>query len=296
MLAGWEFAMSSSRVTIVGLIVLLFLMPFRAAADKETITWLKIDFPPIYITDGPHVGEGVADRIIDLFIDRLSDYEHIVRVANLSRIHTDLKLGTNVCTPTMFVTAERKEFGIYSKNPTTFLPPLQLIIRAEDAAKFTRGGADLSLDDLLDAPDLILGVAAGVSYGKKVDRVISGRQGAANLFIRQSGGDVLNGLMEMVLKKRIDYTISYPWAVSYSATPEDVNRLTFIPFSEAGRHPRHYVLCANNAWGRKTIARLDAVLTKALPTPEYRALIERWLPPKERAAYRMTYDDHFKVK
>ncbi|WP_459874027.1 hypothetical protein, partial [Endothiovibrio diazotrophicus] len=90
------------------LLLLLFTGPGAAASGAERIDWLRFDYPPMYIVSGPQAGAGYMDNILQLLIDHLPEYEHAVRVANLSRILSELRQGNDVCIASLFVNEERQ--------------------------------------------------------------------------------------------------------------------------------------------------------------------------------------------
>lgn len=257
---------------------------------KDPIRWMIIDYPPIYFSSGDNIGQGIADQALRLLMARMGEYEHGVEVGTVSRITEAMKHGENVCTPTLFVTEERKQFGIFAHHPTTFLPPLAIIVRTEEAELFRSQPEPLSLSALMAGSRFTLGVVANHSYGREVDQVIDAYRGRDHLVIR-SGIGATEGLLEMVLKHRIDFTIAYPWSLAAKLGTDAIARFNSAPFAEAGAYARHYTLCTGNDWGREVVRRIDQVLEAELPTPGYRVFIERWLPPDVRPSFHRSYDE-----
>ena len=281
-----------ARKRTFGWVAVLFVCGFFCPLSswaKDTIRWLTIDYPPIYFAKGDNAGQGVVDQALQLIITNLPEYDHVIEVGTISRLVEAMKRGENVCSPTMFVTEERKQFGFFATHPTTFLPPLALVTRKEEEAAFRAKGQPVSLDHLLAGGGLVLGVAAQHSYGLEVDQVIEAHRGKDNLFIR-SGADATEGLLEMILKHRIDYTVAYPWSLTEKLGADTAAQFATVPFMEAGAYPRHYTFCTGNEWGRGVVRHVDQILAEALPTPRYRAFIERWLPPDSLASFRRAYD------
>ncbi|WP_027185364.1 hypothetical protein [Desulfovibrio inopinatus] len=131
-------------------VVCLWITIFPSRAfSKETIHWLRFDYPPMYIVEGEYAGQGYMDNILNLLIAHLPQYEHSVRVANLSRIMSEMEQGNEVCIASLFVNEERKRLGWISEGNTTFLPPVQLVFRAEDADKFAKFGSPASLEEVI---------------------------------------------------------------------------------------------------------------------------------------------------
>ena len=286
----------SNKIRVLAVAVCLWTFPGTGAVlAKDKINWLRFDYPPMYIVEGEHAGQGYMDNILGLLIENLPDYDHSVRVANLSRIMSELEQGNDVCIASLFVNKERQRLGWISKGNTTFLPPVQLVFRAEDAPKFHKFGSPASLEKVIQDPSLILGVSDRMSYGKRIDQVVAAHSNQPNVFLR-SGKDVGLGLHEMLLKKRINYTINYPWAAAYTADPENRGKLGFLPFDEAGKHPIHHVICTRTDFGKQVIEAVDTLLADRELTYKRKAFIEKWIPDKGKEAYLKAFDAHFGLK
>jgi len=282
--------MSETKKGLAALILAALLAGLNTTAfAKERIDWLRFDYPPMYIVSGPQAGEGYMDNILGLLIDHMPDYDHQISVANLSRIMSEFEQGNNVCVASLFVNEERERLGHISHGTTTQLPSVQLVFRAEDAERFAAFGDPASLRAILADQSLMLGVSERMSYGTVIDATVAEHQQQPNVFLR-SGTDVGLGLHEMLIKGRIDYTINYSWAALYTAGPAQAALLDFLPFVEAGPCPAHHVICTKNAWGKRVIAKVDALLADQALTRQRRDFIERWLPESERAVFRKTFE------
>jgi len=276
------------NILIVSLAILFSPVMVRG---EDTITWLKTDFPPVSIAEGKDAGEGIMNKITDLMISDLPDYHHQSRVANIDRIMTEFEQGQDACAGGFIITEERLKIGYFSKYPSTFLPPVQIVVRKEDKKLFESSGMP-SLEDLLVNKTLKLGLSSKMAYGKKIDNLVEKYKAKANIFFRH-GDDISKGLLRMLLKKRIDYTIAYPWMVEYMLKPEQVDKLTFIPAKETQVPIMHYVMCSKTDWGLQVIEKINAILKKERPTKRYRSIFERWLPKGEIERYRREYEIQF---
>jgi uncharacterized protein (TIGR02285 family) len=284
----------SMRLVLIGVAFLLNFVPSHVFAGG-TLVWFKFDFPPLYIVKGPQTGQGILDIVLQRIIREMPEYSHEIRIVNLSRVVTELQRGENRCTAALFRTDSRKLIGYFSSHPTTFLPSVQLVVRRGEEDQFIKAPDTVPhLVDLLQHGGPLLGVASGMSYGKKVDTAIIQATDAGTVFSR-GGNDIGKGLLEMTLKKRIDYTISYPWSVTYTVGPQTAQGLSFIPFAESGKNLKHYAFCTKNDWGASVIDKVDAILEKALPTKRYRSVIEKWLPKPNRADFLRSYNTYFGI-
>ncbi|WP_156921706.1 hypothetical protein [Desulfovibrio inopinatus] len=131
-----------------------------------------------------------------------------------------------------------------------------------------------------------------MSYGKVIDTVVAAHNGQPNVFLR-SGEDVGLGLHEMLLKKRIDYTVNYPWAATFTAGPEHADTLRFLPFIEAGKNPVHHVICTKTPLGKQVIQDVEALLVDPDITVQRREYIEKWLPNEGKDEFLTKFNAHF---
>lgn len=256
---------------------LLLAAPFHFAAtaeEPETITWLVLDLPPLFIVKGPDAGKGIADRVQEMVSSGLKGRRFETRVANASRIAKELSEDRNVC----FAGEFYGKSAFLTSIPTIALPPHNLIVLKENAHLFGNGER-ISLKTLLNNRDLIFGTAKNRLYGPDLDEILRQYAGAKNIYAR-SGKDTLDGLLGMLHKKRIHYLIEYPVSIRYAAKKAGMwDRLKVIPIEENAEAPpiRGAVRCSDTPWGRQLIGEINEVLRMIRPTPEYRRIMEDWI-------------------
>jgi len=274
------------------ILLVVFLFPSRSAAeqtDKDTMTWLVLDLPPLFLTKGPDKGKGIADRIQQMVCERLKGYRSRTETANASRIARELKEDKCVC----FAGEFYGNPGFLTSAPTIALLPHNVIVRKEDAHRFG-DGKTVSLKELLQNKDLILGTAKDRLYGPELDDVLKPYAEAKNIY-RRSGKDILEGLLGMLLKGRIDYLIEYPASIRYAAKRAGVeDRLALISVAENSGAPliRGAIRCPDTEWGRRTIHDINKVLLELRPSPQYRNMIQDWaVPPGKDKEYWKIYQD-----
>jgi uncharacterized protein (TIGR02285 family) len=270
---------------------LFFASPFHLAAtagEPETVTWLVLDLPPIFITKGPDAGKGIADRVQKMISDGLKGRRSETRVANTSRIAKELSEERNVC----FAAEFYGNSAFLTSIPTVALPPHRLIVLKENAHLFGNGDT-VSLKSLLHNKSLIFGTAKNRRYGPELDEVLKQYAGSKNVYAR-SGKDALEGLLGMLDKKRVHYLIEYPVSVRYAAKKAGMwDRLKVIPIEENAEAPliKGAVRCSDTPWGRQLIGEINAVLRMIRPTPEYRRIMEDWvITPGNEKEYWKIYE------
>ena len=244
------------------------------AEEPETITWMVLDLPPLFIINGPDAGRGIADRVQKMISNGLKGRRFETRVANASRIAKELSEDSNVC----FAGEFYGNPAIFTSIPTIALPHHNLIVLKENAHLFGNG-EKVSLKSLLVNRELIFGTAKNRLYGPELDEILRQYAGSKNIYTR-SGKDTLEGLLGMLDKKRVHYLIEYPVSIRYAATKAGMwDRLKVIPIHENAEAPyvRGAVRCSDTSWGRQLIGEINEVLRMIRRTPEYRRIMEDWI-------------------
>ena len=256
------------------------------AEEPETITWLVLDLPPLFIIEGPDAGKGIADRLQKMISNGLKGRRFETRVANASRVAKDLSEENNVCFAGEFYGNPH----FLTSIPTIALPPHNLIVLKENAHLFGNGEM-VSLRSLLDNRKLIFGTAKSRRYGPELDEILRQYAGARNIYTR-SGRDTLEGLLGMLDKQRVHYLIEYPVAIRYAARKAGMwDRLKVIPIEENAEALPIIgaVRCSDTPEGRRLIAEINEVLRSIRPTPEYRRIMEDWVivPENEKKYWKI---------
>lgn len=267
--------------------------PFHLSAtaeEPETITWLVLDLPPLFITKGPDAGNGIVDRVQKMIIKGLKGHHSETRIANASRIAKELDQDRKVC----FAGEFYGNPAFLTSIPTIALPSHNLIVLKENAHLFG-SGKRVSLKSLLENEKLIFGTAENRLYGPDLDTVLRQYSGSKNMYAR-SGKDTLEGLLGMLAKKRIHYIIEYPVSIRYAAKKTGVwDRLAIIPIQENSEALpiRGAVRCPDTPWGRRLIKEINDVLRTIRPTSAYRKIMEDWIvTPGNAEDYWKIHEDH----
>lgn len=277
----------------------LALPPSVQAQEKEMITWGIVDLPPAHFVTGPNAGTGPADQLIQLMQDRLTQYAHQIEVfPNFARSTKSIDQGTRVCAslyrhwPMGHPARDRRAYSM----PTVLFFANHLVIRQRDRHLF---GETVSFEDLLHNQDLIFGHPAGRAYPPQLEAILNAYLGVetrqtfspkerldlfkakSNIYVR-TGEDMLAGLLKMLTTERVDYLVYSPATTSYLAK-QGVD-IAMIPIAELRDTPTGMLAfaCSPTEEGRQVIEEINAILKVERDTPEYRAMMEWFVEPKER--------------
>ncbi len=256
---------SFSRALSATLAVLAYLFPGTSAATEE-IRWHIMDYPPLYIIDGPNKGKGAADILQKMLIDRLgNEYRHSSILVNDARSRHESKNGINAC----FVGGVYQDPDYISSIPVAAIPPHLIVIKKGNLKRFG-DQRSVALKTLLDNENLVLGVQKDRSRGAILDGIIQQHKRRQNVKVR--GLFTLPVLLKMISRDRIDYTIDYAYWVQQAIAHNKLKgEYDFIQIEEnEGTIMRGGVVCTKNDWGREIIRKIDNILVDIRPTQEYR--------------------------
>jgi len=171
-----------------------------------------------------------------------------------------------------------------------------LVIRQRDRHLF---GEAVSFEDLLHNQDLIFGHIAGIAYPQQLEEILSAYLGVENyhafspkeqmdLFLSKpniyvrTGDDMVTGLFKMLVTERVDYLVAPPFTIAYLATQG--MEFAMIPIAELHDTPANMFafICSPTEEGQQVIEEINAILKIERDTPEYRAMMEWFVVPKER--------------
>nr|WP_246312443.1 TIGR02285 family protein [Aquabacterium terrae] len=255
-----------------------------AASGDEAgeIVWGVLDFAPYSIPSGPHQGEGIRDKILEVLKEQLPQYRHREVQASAARIFSSMQEGRPWCMVGAVKVPEREAFGYFSLPAQVHLPQ-GVVVRKSRLAQFEALG-ELSMDKLLAQASLRTSFHGARSYPPEVREAMD-RQPQ----VRRHTGDAEP--IRMILADRLDYAIEFPLIASYYAKQlGQEGELAVLPLREMPDSLAGRVMCTKNEWGARVIERVDEVLRLLRPTPRYRLINERWYSQGDVQRVRRLYE------
>jgi len=272
----------------ISMFILLFILittPMASHADK--INWMLVDLPPFqYIEDNEYKGYGF--NLLRMLQQSLPQYEHQFSQSNAARIMHNIKLGKNTCAFGFFKTKMRDKFVNYSV-PDALWFPVQLFMRRDTYLELGRP-AELSLSELLEKRQGILGITSEQSYGKSLDDVLQHFSGSKQIQINYSG-NITKSLFSMLLINRIDFVIDFPPEGKYTAqlfNAED--KVISVPIKEYRTLTVSHTICPKTPWGEQAIININKALKKLRPKDKWRAAYEQVIDKELIPEYRKNYN------
>lgn len=273
----------------------IFIFSLQQQAWAEgSLTWLEVNSPPFYITEGELAGKGYQSELQNLIARKLPQYNYSTRYANLSRHFELFRKKEQVCAVALYKTAEREELAYFS-IPSFITFPGVLVIRKE-THPLVNFQQMVSLQDVVSRGDILLGRSKGRSFGNKLDAILD-THGTEQSVFTYEGKDLNSNFIEMLVRGRIDAMISLPEEVMYHAEKLGVrDQIITLQIKETisdANGMMSSVACSKSPWGKEAIRNINKVLLKNRPTEEYRYLYERWLDPIAIKRFRPLYDQYF---
>lgn len=256
-------------------------------AHADNITWLTADFPPLAIPGASDAQQGYMDKLLQHVQQALPQHRFQEEVLPWPRVLFTIQKGGPYCTAMAAQTPEREAYLRFTP-PYGYVYPVGIVIRAQDRAAFSRylnQDGELRLQDLLRNDVLSAGVAGKRSYGNTLDAVLKPFLDNNAKQIRPVHQDnSTKSLLNMLQKRRFDYTLAYPTEVVYY--DEQMALLHFFPIAgnsdlQAGRFS-----CTQSPQTDRVFKDLGSLAVTARNSAALTEFYERWLPPYLLKSYR----------
>lgn len=196
-----------------------------------------------------------------------------------------LNARPNICIYNKVKTTQRERLAIYSKYPIVVFPPNRLMIFDSPNLPY-----NVSLTKLVMEQKLKVGVVAGRSYGKKLDKEIAELQ---PYLIILPGYLSAKRLRKMFIQEKLDAIIEYS-AVFLSDSDLDIpmDRLSFHQLDTATEFVSGYIACSKSAVGLDTINLFNKVLHIEKNQKKLIEMNQKEFPQTEHKAIEDAFNKH----
>ena len=244
---------------------------------------------------------------------KLPQYEHKIVVSpNWERQLRMMRQGPLVCTSIMFYrpVAERASLkGAYLLSaPHGVFMLHDVVVKRENRHLF---GEVVSFKELLRDHSLIFGYNRpygiiynrlladylGIPKGVELDAMDTLRrnkylQSAPNISVR-SGSDMIDGMIKMLLRGRVDYILEYVFMLSYYKKRMGISdELVTIPVTETQHHVSKIAYaCSDTPAGQRAIDAINGVLKAHRPIDEYKQALKLLVPKGREKLYWQAYEE-----
>ena len=266
--------------------------------SKETVVWYYPDFPPSIIYAGPYKGQGLLGSVYGSIFPYLDEYEHKTAISNFKRVIKNIALGRNSCAAALLWNEDREKIVEYSL-PYFLVHPVRLILNKKDLKKFEpykQADGTYSLKAILEDEKLQMGYSNGRSYSKILDKIINKSISKKNSTL-STQSLILGGLLKMLHKQRIDYTLGYSHEMNYLSKSLNLgNNFMSLTIFEANDYIPVYFGCPKNEFGRKIIDKLNSFILKYRATGTFYNAYLKWLDEEALNGYEHSVKKYFNIE
>lgn len=281
-------------------------------AEAETLVWGITSFPPGYITSGPDQGQGYGDKLEKFMIEHLPQYDHeIVEYPNWERQINQLKQGPLVCSALYWYRPPKeratiKDSYLVSAPSGVFFQHDVVVVKS----KRHLFAEEVSFRELLKNHQLNfgynrpygmtynriladhVGIDAGIDLGTLPPRERMERLRRAPNIVVRSAGNMIEGMIEMLMRNRVDYILEYDFMIKYHQHKMGLkDQLVSLPTREVKDSISRMAFgCSATPQGKKAIAAINQVLKTHRHSQVFRQVLSYLVPQGREKIYWQEYD------
>lgn len=281
------------------LVILLSFLLFGGTFDvfgEPTVKWFQADFPPAFILHGSEKGTGYCDRMQKDVTAALTDYTHLYFESNYKRIVRAFRMGNNVCSASIYKTAERQKFAVYSTPLFIGLSNGIIMLKknVEQYSPYITAEGELDLKNLLaHEKDVQLGVLYGRNYGETIEAALRPFRGTDKIFERSKHD--FDELLNVLLKGRMDIILALPMEITYALQKAGVDReqISFLMITGGKKTSTAYMACTRNDWGYSVVEKINNVIQNK--RSDFAKYYRDWLDESSARTYEKLVWEVFKI-
>ncbi|MDP1525528.1 MAG: TIGR02285 family protein [Rhodocyclaceae bacterium] len=264
------------------LIILLGCMLLAGAASaKDTLIWMRLDFPPSFVANGPDQGMGYSDVAMQIAIRSLPEYTHETAFVNPPKAIQNLRTQNNFCGSGLNRNAERETFMEFS-IPFIKRLPNQLVILKETLPRlrpYIEANGRVDFARLINDDSLKMGFHKERSYGASIDPHITEKPRAH--LIHRPANDLTLGFLHMLKAQEIDYIIESPDSLRYFQRRGNYQGAFWsLPIKDAEGLLPVYFACPKSALGKQIIRKIDTIIQAH--QSEFESAYRYWVSDESR--------------
>jgi uncharacterized protein (TIGR02285 family) len=274
---------------VLTIIVFFIAFPVRS---EDIIYWQTYHRPPGIIKIGADKGQGFVQKSLNLIIEKLPEYQHVMPIASIGRAMSDMKSGKLVCHPALYITKERKKYITFSQA-SMISPSNRLIARRGSLDKFVKNGS-VDLNEILQNGKFTFALVKSRSYAEEVDKKLAQYLKDENITLIANTD--LTAIFHMIRLSRVDLTILYPFELEYYLKNNPEVSEQFSTYKLKGVAPYYIgaIACPKNEWGNNIIGKIDNILNEIKGSEEYKKAITTWWESeREKPEFKQFYQQEF---
>lgn len=267
-------------------LLLLFLLFGLAcgARGAEPLTWLLLPIPGAI-----NLKQGVPDDGLGLELLRALEPGLNARgvnvhyeIGNVPRMQQHLEQGRRLCSAVILRSAERDRLAFFV--PLLVVPPMQLVVRAEDRVRLPLNNGQVAWQALLDS-GLHGAVHTQRVYPQAIRASMQQALSDGRLQALTLSGNIDKHLL-MLSHGRFDFTLEFPLVVSQVMRSGQLKSpLALFPLQQMEQLEVAGTYCTRGPWGEEMARQIDASLRELLQAQSLEPLYRHWLPAESYQAY-----------
>ena len=287
------------------LVIYIFLyigLNFCSAANSEKIKllWLTDDSRDVVNLLSKKqisIGSDTTNLVLNNLVHNTQGkFEFNFQLAQIPRINRILATVPNACVSNRIKTKQRDQKNLFS-SPLNLYLSYRLYYLADQDDIPTNLLDDqqqlISLSALFNAfPNRILGLSKGQSYGKYLDAELS-HLNPENIYQRPGEGRY-DAIINMLLRHRIHYIITYPTTIENELNIENTNLpIKSIAIKGSPEYIVGRIACNKSATGQKVITEVNKILNKLYQEPAFYQAHTRYINETDIAIFNKYYQQVF---
>lgn len=267
---------------------------YSAVASAQRLNWVWLHFPPAFIGEGPLKNQGIVSRWLpQLQTEAMAEFTHQFQHMTPARAWQTMKEGELLCHPAALYDEKRAELAAFSL-PWNLVPNKAILIRKEDAERLFSGQKTISVTELFARRDLRLGLLQDQNYYVQIDRWLKDSD-ARKQALQLSNKQPVSALYHLLLNRRIDYMLEYPWVGGYikrlmAQEGKRREEIVSLAIEEISQFIPAYIACTNNKEGRDLIQKINHWLLQQRSREVFRQHIALWLDDNSRQQFLRAYE------
>lgn len=265
-------------------IILIFLSAKNVSANANSngiIIWRNVDWPPLYILNGPYIGTGLVDRMLDLLEQQMPEYQHQKQLMSSNRVWLEISKGSKVCHPSAF---PRPNAAI--SQVAFYIPPYQLIMNKQIA--INKGFQHVESLEKLLASNTVTGALSFNTCDKKLSAIVKDHVNSKSINLVSE----YSARWRVLFGSRVNYIIEYPFTINFVKTlvhNQPLPPLVYIGIEESLAPYPVYIACPDNTWGHQVITKVNAILAQPKFTSLFRQALNPWLTKEMAELIQLNY-------
>lgn len=255
-----------------------------ATTVADVLPWALLPLPGVVdVVDGEPQG-GLQVEALALLQQQMPEMTVTYRSVSRRRLMREMADGVDFCAAPFFLDAPGHEVGHFV--PFILSTPIQAVLRRDQRPRFPLVGGRLSLQQTLADPSLRGALAAGRTYPREIQDLLSRARAEGRL--TTVGGPVGGeNLLLMIAAGRIDYSFEFASVTrQMNERPQVRGALVGVPLLEYHDLVQSGIYCTRSPWGERMAQRLDEAIRRLAADPQDLLLLyPRWVPEETYQAY-----------